>query len=76
MNMSSSFPPRCYYCDSKDFGPVNDYERHVVIHHPDLPGYPGPADIKLYGLKKQNMSWEREIKADPMEIVIRHSDTT
>jgi hypothetical protein len=60
----SSFPPKCYYCDSKDFGSVDGYEHHGVIHHPDLPGYPGPADIELYGLKKQNMYWEREIKAN------------
>ena len=59
----SSFPLKCYYCNQSDFGSVDEYERHIVIHHPDLPGYQGPADIKLYGLKK-NMSWEREIKAD------------
>ena len=56
-----NFPPHCYYCDSKDFGSVDEYERHVVVHHPDLPG---PADFQLFGLKKQGMSWEREIKAD------------
>ncbi|MGH9976718.1 MAG: hypothetical protein ACRD8Z_12920 [Nitrososphaeraceae archaeon] len=43
---------------------VGRYERHVVTHHSDLPGYPGPADIKFYGLERQDMSWEREIKAD------------
>ena len=26
----SSFPPRCYYCDSKDFGLVDGYERYIV----------------------------------------------
>ena len=62
--MMSSFPPRCYYCDSKDFGSVDGYERHVVTRHPNLPSYPGPADIKFYGLERQDMSWEREIKAD------------
>ena len=53
----SSFPPKCYYCNQNDFGSVDGYERHVVTHHPDLPGYPGAADIALYGLKKQG-SWE------------------
>jgi hypothetical protein len=43
---------------------IIEYERHVVTRHPDLPGYPGPADIKLYKLKKQGMSWEREIRSD------------
>jgi hypothetical protein len=46
----SSFPPRCYYCDSKNFGSVDGYERHVVTRHPNLPGYHGPADIKSYRL--------------------------
>ena len=45
INMSS-FPPCCYYCDSKDFGSVDGYERHIVTRHPNLPGYPEPADIK------------------------------
>jgi hypothetical protein len=60
----SSFPPKCYYCNESDFSSVDGYERHVVTRHPDLPGYPGPADIDLYKLKKQGMLWEREVKAD------------
>ena len=60
----TSFPPRCYYCDSKNFGSVDGYERHVITRHSNLPGYPGPADIKFYTLEKQDMYWEREIKAD------------
>ncbi len=60
----SSFPPKCYYCNQIKIGSVDGYERHVVVHLPDLPGYPGPADIELYGLKKQGMSWEREVKAE------------
>ena len=36
VNMSS-FPPRCYYYDSKNFGSVNGYERHIVTMHPNLP---------------------------------------
>ncbi|MGE5660834.1 MAG: hypothetical protein ACM3X1_01160 [Ignavibacteriales bacterium] len=60
----SSFPPKCYYRNENNFGSGDGYERHVVTRHPDLPGYPGPADIELYGLKKQVMYWEREIKAN------------
>ena len=56
----SSILPKCYYCNQSDFGSVDGCERHVVVHHSDLPGYPGPADIELYGLKKQGMSWEKE----------------
>lgn len=32
------------------------------MRHPNLPGYPGPADIIFYGLEQQGMPWEREIK--------------
>ena len=53
-----------------DFGSVNGYERRVVVHHPDLPGYPGPADIAFYGLMKQDMSRERSKSGYGMEIVI------
>jgi hypothetical protein len=60
----SSFPPKCYYCNENDFGSVDGYERHVVTHHPDLAGYSGPADIVFYGLKKQGLSWEKEVKAE------------
>ena len=37
---------------------------HAVTMHRNLSGYPGPADIKHYRLEKQDMYWEREIKAD------------
>ena len=32
----SNFPSRCYYCDTKDFGSVNGYERHIVTRHPSI----------------------------------------
>lgn len=60
----SSFPPKRYYCNESEFGLVDGYERHVVSWHPDLPGYPGPADIELSKLKNQSMSWEQKIKSD------------
>ena len=40
----TSFPPRCYYCDSKNFGSVDGYERHVIIRFTDQPDYPTPTD--------------------------------
>jgi hypothetical protein len=49
------YPPRCYYCDSKNFGSVDGYEHHVVTRHPNLPGCPGRADIKFYRLENQDM---------------------
>jgi hypothetical protein len=68
----SSFPLKCYYCNQSDFGSVDRYERYVVVHHPDLPGYPGPADIALYDLKKQDMSWEKEVKAMELARYLLH----
>lgn len=50
-----NYPPWCYYYDSKNFESVDEYERHVVTRHPNLPGYPGPADIKIYRLENQDM---------------------
>jgi hypothetical protein len=56
INMGS-FPPAVFFSVTvKTSARLTGYERHVVVHHPDLPGYPGPADIQLYGLKKQWMS--------------------
>jgi hypothetical protein len=65
----SSFAPKWYYIVYSDFGSVHGYERHITVHHPDLPGYPGPADIVLYGLKKQgNILGERSKSRKEMEI--------
>ena len=65
----NSIPHKSYYCNQSEFGSVDEYERHVVVHYPGLPGYPGPADIELYGLKKRGMSWERHKSKHGMEIV-------
>ena len=54
---SSSFPPKCYWCDYSNFETKQDYEYHCTTRHPRKPGYPGPADIKE-GLTPQGMSWE------------------
>ncbi len=60
----SSFPPCCYYCDSKNFGSVDGYERHIVTRHPNLPGYPGPADIKFYHLENRDRYDKGKIEID------------
>ena len=57
----TTFLPKCYCYNENDFGTVDGYERHVITRHPNLPGRLGPADIELYNLKRQGMSWEREI---------------
>jgi hypothetical protein len=50
------FPNKCYYCTTSGFDSTDE--------HPNLPGYPCPADIIFYGLEQQGMPWEREIKND------------
>jgi hypothetical protein len=41
----------CIYCDHKYIPQTtHDYEVHIVTQHPGKPAYPGPADLRLYGL--------------------------
>jgi hypothetical protein len=54
------FPPRCYHCNINGFSTNNQYERHVVGYHRNLPCYPGPADLEKLGLIPQGMSWEQQ----------------
>lgn len=39
----------CLYCGFKP-RTTCDYEVHIVTRHPGKPAYPGPSDVKLYGL--------------------------
>ena len=55
-----SFPPHCYHCSFGPFVSVDNYEKHVVTKHVNLPGYPGPGDIISLKLQPQGMSWEKE----------------
>jgi hypothetical protein len=66
----SSFPPKCYYCNQNDFGSVDGYERHLVTHHPDLPGYPGPADCALWSGKAGYVLEARNKNKHGMEIAV------
>lgn len=58
----NEYPIHCYYCNITYFADIDAYERHIVTRHRGLPGYPGPADLKVLNLKPQGMSWEAEIK--------------
>jgi hypothetical protein len=46
----------CIYCNNNGGykGPPittpDEYDRHIISKHKGKPGYPGPADIQLYGL--------------------------
>lgn len=55
------YPPRCYHCNVNGFTTKDQYDRHVVARHRNLPGYPGPPDLEKLGLIPQGMSWEKEL---------------
>lgn len=68
-NVKDSFigqvlPPKCYYCSVNGFATIDEYERHGVKHHKDLPSYPGPADFRKHKIAPQGMPWERELERD------------
>ena len=56
----SSFPPRCYYCDSKNFGSVDGYERRVVANYPRPTGLPWTRGYQVLPPGTQRMNYERE----------------
>jgi hypothetical protein len=58
------YPPKCYHCTVDGFTTKNQYERHVVCHHTNLPGYPGPPDLEKHGLMPQGMPWEKVLPRD------------
>ena len=58
------YPPKCYHCNVNGFTTKDEYERHVVGHHRNLPCYPGPPDLEKLGLVPQSMPWERELPRD------------
>jgi predicted transcriptional regulator len=58
------YPPKCYHCNVNGFTTKDQYERHVVNHHTNLPCYPGPADLEKLGLMPQGMSWEQQLPRD------------
>ena len=69
--LGQSHPPNCYYCSKKGFINKDEYERHVVITHPLLPGYPNEGDIKLYNLKPQGMDrWEKPLSEKEAEEIL------
>jgi hypothetical protein len=62
--ISDHFPPKCYHCNINGFSTKDQYERHVVSYHKNLPCYPGPADLGKLGLIPQGMSWEQQLPRD------------
>ena len=58
------YPPKCYHCTTNSFTNKDQYERHMVNHHRDLPGYPGPPDLRKLGLIPQGLPWEQELPRD------------
>jgi hypothetical protein len=60
----SSSPPRYYYSNESKFDSLDEYERHVVTDTQIFQVIQAMADVELYKLKKQGMSWEHEVKSD------------
>jgi hypothetical protein len=58
------YPPKCYHCNVNSFTTKDQYERHVVSYHKNLPCYPGPADLEKFVLTPQGMSWEQPLPRD------------
>ena len=58
------YPPKCYHCNINGFTNKDQYERHVMGYHRNLPCYPGPADLEKLGLTPQGMLWEQQLPRD------------
>lgn len=63
-NNGIEYPPKCYHCNANGFTTQDQYERHVVNYHRNLPCYPGPADLESLGLTPQGMPWEQQLSRD------------
>ena len=61
INVELAFRPRCYYCNRR-LGSVDGYERTTTPKPTRLSQE--TTDNKYYRLEKQDMYWEREVKAD------------
>jgi len=57
-------PSKCYHCNVNGFTTKDEYDRHVITRHRNLPGYPGPPDLRRLGLIPQGMPWEQELPRD------------
>lgn len=58
------YPPKCYHCNVNGFTTKDQYDRHVITHHRNLPAYPGPPDLRKLGLIPQGLPWEQELPRD------------
>ena len=47
------YPPKCHHCNINGFTTKDQYEKHVVDHHRNLPCDPGPAHLEKLGLRKE-----------------------
>ena len=58
------YPSKCYHCNVNGFMTKDEYDRHVITRHRNLPGYPGPPDLRRLGLIPQGLPWEQELPRD------------
>ena len=57
-NSGLDFPSKCYRCQ---FTPDNkqQYDDHCSLKHRGFSGYPNKTGLEAFGLKPQNMDWEK-----------------
>jgi hypothetical protein len=56
--LTSTPPPKCYYCDLDKFKSKAQYERHVLFNHNSKPAYPNLPYLKATDLWPQGCLWE------------------
>jgi hypothetical protein len=54
----NNFVYSCYYCDGLQTDVKYDYERHVILKHPDKPAYPCKIDLIKLRIQAKGKSWE------------------
>jgi hypothetical protein len=60
------FPSNCHYCKYRP-NHVDDYEKHIVKHHPGKMAYPGPTPEETARALYVVESIERELKEVKVE---------
>ncbi len=52
-------PFECYYCNDYDFfDNKEEYEKHVVLEHPNKLSYPSKLDLEKMNIPPKGKTWE------------------
>jgi hypothetical protein len=55
---TNNFLYSCYYCNGLQTDVKYEYERHVILKHPDKPAYPCKIDLIKLKIQAKGKSWE------------------